>query len=465
MYEKFKFDRIPLSLINLDDRNPRIVTQTKLETEDEIVRYFFEHQDLGRFLKKIASEGRNPGAEQPYVIKTGKTYTVVEGNTRIATYKLLTGQISAPPEFASDVPLISNALKEGLLSVDCSIAPSRDALLPIMASAHFGNGDKSRWGYLGSRKAVYDEWQSGRSIQQLATAFDRKPALIRDLIVEYQLYLEALKLPWTNAEKAELLDPGVEFNPPVRFLQTSGHKSSTGISLDRVNMKVDFEAADSLAKFEHLVRKLVIESEKGMGATASYAEVFLDYHPAADPTDEANEAPAPTGTASGPDTTGGGSAPSPEAESADDVEAHGAEPVGAAGGSPKLKTGALFDYPVSNDSLVLKQVMKEAKSLNTKTFPAAGTALIRTLMEVLLKLIIDDQDGNKENKPLSLESSLNIAAGKSIVLAKSDKDILKEFAKSHLDYVNLGVHGNVVPNYHRLLSVRDCVDQFVKRNV
>jgi hypothetical protein len=41
-----------------------------------------------------------------------------------------------------------------------------------MASAHFGTGDKSKWGYLGSRKAVYDEWKSGKTLPKLAKLFN-----------------------------------------------------------------------------------------------------------------------------------------------------------------------------------------------------------------------------------------------------------------------------------------------------
>ena len=84
MFSKFKYERIPLSLIKLDERNPRIVTQEKLKTEEAILKYFFEHEDLAGFMKKLSSEGHNRGAERPYVVKDGKTYIVIEGNTRVA---------------------------------------------------------------------------------------------------------------------------------------------------------------------------------------------------------------------------------------------------------------------------------------------------------------------------------------------------------------------------------------------
>jgi len=462
VFSKFKYERIPLSLIKLDFKNPRIVTPENLKSEDEIVKYFFEHEGLSAFLKKIAHEGRNQGAERPYVVKIGKEYTVVEGNTRIATYKLLTGLLVAPNEYINAVPNVANAMKEDLMSVDCTIAPSRDSLLPIMANAHFGVGDKSKWGYLGSRKAVYDEWVGGKSIAQLAIAFDRKQGQIRDLILDYKLYQVALEYDWTAAERQALLDPSVEFNPPVRFLQTLGHKSAIGIDYDRVNLAVLFASDEAKRKFRHLVKKLVINSEKGVGATATYEGVFSDYIPETPPSsmsEDADDTPSSNGegegSASGDKSTSGGGA-SNDGDSSNSDTPHGGS---------KLKKGALFNYPASGSNLLIVQLMKEAKDINANKLPAAATALLRCIVEAILKSIIDDQNGNQQNKLLSLETALDICLGNTIQLGLDDKKILKEFKKSHLEYVNLGTHATVIPNTLRLMAARDCIDQFVMRNV
>jgi hypothetical protein len=101
-----------------------------------------------------------------------------------------------------------------------------------MANSHFGLGDKSRWGYLGSRKAVYEEWKTGKTTEELAHAFSRTKGEITELIIEYQLYLSALNLKWTTAERNKLENPSVAFNPPVRFLQGKGHKEKVGLSYD-----------------------------------------------------------------------------------------------------------------------------------------------------------------------------------------------------------------------------------------
>lgn len=100
-----KYDSVPLNDIALDDRNPRIVSQTPLSSQSEILAYLYENEDLEAFVKKIASEGKNLGAERPYVVKKGFGHIVIEGNTRIAAYKLLTGLVKPPSDHAGRCPI------------------------------------------------------------------------------------------------------------------------------------------------------------------------------------------------------------------------------------------------------------------------------------------------------------------------------------------------------------------------
>lgn len=453
MFEKFKYESVPLKDIVLDDRNPRIVSQTPLSTQGEIVSYLYENEDLEAFVKKIAAEGKNIGAERPYVIKKGATHIVIEGNTRIAAYKLLTGLVKPPKDYEGTVPHISEATKKHLLNVDCSVAPDRDALMPIMASAHFGTGDKSKWGYLGSRKAVFDEWKGGKTLPKLAKLFHVSQGEIKELILEYQLYLKALALQWTHTEKDILLKPNLAFNPPVRFLQSSGHKEKVGISYDTANLKVVFSGKEAEKKFKHLLAKLVISPTKGLGATATYDAVFADYGTAA------------AGKPSGGKKTGGVGSGGGGSSGGGTAGGAGGGKSGA-GGSAAPKPGTLFGYPVKkiNNALVA-QLMKEAKEINCKKYPAAATFLLRNIVETILKHIIDDQGANKTGQKLDLEGSLNLCIGNNVRLSHADNSILSEFKKDHLAYLNLGAHGNVIPNETRVLAARDTIDQFVKRHV
>ncbi len=64
MFAGFKYESLPLKDIALDERNPRIVSQTLLSTQKEILSYLYE-KDLEAFTKKIASEGRNSAQNAP----------------------------------------------------------------------------------------------------------------------------------------------------------------------------------------------------------------------------------------------------------------------------------------------------------------------------------------------------------------------------------------------------------------
>lgn len=441
MFAKFKFEPLPLGDINLDDRNPRLVVQKPLTTQEAILEYLFEHEDLITFIRRIAHNGKNKGAERPYVVKKGPKYTVVEGNSRIAAYKVLAGLMKAPGTYETQLPHASDDFKSSLLVVDCTIAPNRDSLLPIMADSHFGVGDKSKWGYLGSRKAIYDEHESGKSLVQLSRAFGVSQAEIVDYLVEYELYLEALKLTWTDAERQKLLDPRVQFNPPVRFLQTKGHKELVGLSYDRANLKVDFISSEAKLKFQHLVRRLVVNPQQGLGATAAYLDVFKDYAPPSPPTPPPiPPAPPPPSPPPGPP------APPPP-------------------GGPNLKTGALYNYPVKLHNNLLKQLMREASEINAKKLPASATFLLRNLLEALLKHLIDQSNANPSKAPLSLEGAILLCKGKNVPLSMDDKKILKDFEQHHLNYVNLGAHGNLVPHMDRVFQIRDGLDQFIRKNI
>lgn len=441
-FSSFKYESVPLKDILLDDRNPRLVTQTKLPSQKAILTYLYEHEALADLIQKIASEGRNQGAERPYVIKAGANYIVLEGNRRIAAYKVLTGLLAPPAGHSA--PHVTQATLASLANVDCAVAPDRGAVMPIMVSAHFGLGDKARWGYLGSRKAVYDEWKVSKNLVKVAKEFDLTLGEARNFVIEYLLYQKALSLSWTKNEKEELLKPGVAFNPPVRFLETKTHKEKMGISYDTANLKVVF-ASEADKKFKHLLKKLVISPVKGLGATATYEEVFADYGASGTTTK-----PSGGGTSSGGAGGKGSSA-------------------GTAGGGgstkPQKKSNALFAYEPTITNALVVQLMKEAKDIDSKRFPACATFLLRNVVESVLKHIIDDQKANSKGLALDLEGALNLCMSNAVSLPVTDKKILTQFKKDHVTYLNLGAHGNIIPNTDRVAAARDCIDQFIKKYV
>ena len=132
---------------------------------------------------------------------------------------------------------------------------------------------------------------------------------------------------------------------------------------------------------------------------------------------------------------------------------------------PPAKPDALFSYTPTTNNALMVQLMKEAREVNCKRFPACGTFLLRNIVEGVLKHIIDSQKANSAGKMLDLEGAINLCCSTFVHLHGDDKKVLKEFSKSHLAYLNLGSHASVIPNADRLASARDCIDQFIKKYV
>jgi hypothetical protein len=246
-----------------------------------------------------------------------------------------------------------------------------------------------------------------------------------------------------------LLKPAVAFNPPVRFLQTSGHKDKMGISYDTANLKVKF-SKDADKKFKHLLKKLVINPVRGLGATATYESVFADYG---------------TATSTGKGSSSSGGATSSGSGSSSSGPSTSSSGGSSSGGTGSSKSGGLFGYSATINNGLIKQLMKEAKDINCKKFPAAATFLLRNIVESILRHIIDGQKANKSGGTLDLEGCLNLCASNHVNLPNTDKKILGEFKKDHLSFLNLGAHGNVIPHETRVFAARDTIDQFVKKYV
>ncbi|MEG9268027.1 hypothetical protein [Qipengyuania sp. Mu-71] len=452
MFSKFSYEQLPLASIDLDSQNPRLVGDADFTSETEIVDYLFEHEALADLISKIVAEGKNRGAEQPYVIKakSKNRYIVIEGNRRVASYKLLTGELTAPAEYADKVPDISDEFADTLRVVDVTIAPSRSSLDKIVARAHFGRGEKERWKYLGNRQAIYKRWKDGEKLLSLSRTFEISKSDVRDYLIEYLIYLEALKLDWTPSEREKLTDPKLQFNPPIRFLQTSGHRSAIGMTIDRTNVSVDFKDSESKSKFKHLIWKMLLDEDANVKATSDWDAVFSDYQS----NDEAGEEEGGQSSDSGN-----------EASDENGQDKEGDDPSEDSKSKYSPKKYALFEYDVTIKSGLLEQLMYEAGRLSANSYPASATSLLRSVVEALLKHIIDENDANKNDVQLSLEKSLDLCLSNAVQLSKPDKKILKNFKKDHLDYLNLGVHGNVIPHRDRTLAARNSIDPFVKKHI
>ena len=231
-------------------------------------------------------------------------------------------------------------------------------------------------------------------------------------------------------------------------MQTGGHRKKVGIDYDKIHIIIKFTDAESKHKFKHLIKKLVLKQEKGLGATSSYEDVFSDY----------TEKNTSKGKSSGKKSKTESAAKKDESTVIDEEESPKTPPI-------KTNTNSLFSYAASKNNSLLKQLMEEAAAIHIQKLPASATMLLRMIVEVTLKQLIEEKSANSENKSLDLEGAINLSLNNGLGLSSEQKKVLKEFKNQHLDHLNLAAHANVKPNKERLSMARDCIDQFIKSSV
>ena len=89
-------DPVPIGRIFLDLTNPRHV---ELATEDEVIEYLCDNEDVWSLARDIAQIGLNPLERVALIPVRGQkdAFTMAEGNRRLCALKLLADPDRAPP--------------------------------------------------------------------------------------------------------------------------------------------------------------------------------------------------------------------------------------------------------------------------------------------------------------------------------------------------------------------------------
>ncbi|KHF27823.1 hypothetical protein LR68_03374 [Anoxybacillus sp. BCO1] len=99
--------------LQLDEQNPRFVAnQQKNLTQEEIVHYLLEYEDISALAKSINDYGGLLPGERLLVIYENNNYIVLEGNRRTAAMKLLLDPSLVPNEYKNEFPIITDICKK-----------------------------------------------------------------------------------------------------------------------------------------------------------------------------------------------------------------------------------------------------------------------------------------------------------------------------------------------------------------
>ncbi len=127
---------LPVDELRLDAENPRLPERVRGRPQSEILRFLYENGVLEEIAQSFMDHGffRN----EPLIVirENGQSYTVIAGNRRLATLKVLRGA----PE-ADDLNLLvesSPGRIEQLAEVPCFVVSSRDEIRAYVGFRHIG---------------------------------------------------------------------------------------------------------------------------------------------------------------------------------------------------------------------------------------------------------------------------------------------------------------------------------------
>ena len=130
-----KPEQVALPRLFLDDQNPRLSSH-EARTQDAILEVLAREMSLGELALSIAANGFYETERLLVVPREEDTYTVVEGNRRLAAVQLLMDGKKRQRTKTTDFPRISDGLRRELQTLPISVFQDRKQLWPYLGFRH-----------------------------------------------------------------------------------------------------------------------------------------------------------------------------------------------------------------------------------------------------------------------------------------------------------------------------------------
>ena len=170
----------------LDKENPRLRSTIADNSQIELLRTLYSEMAVDEVALSIAANGFFP--EEPLLViehkptlgKSPTTYTVIEGNRRLAAVRLLTDDKMRKEINANDLPKITIEAKKKLHRLPCIVYPSRKALWQFLGFRHI-NGVKPWDSYSKANYVAEVHEKYGVSLDEIARKIGDKHSTVTRL--------------------------------------------------------------------------------------------------------------------------------------------------------------------------------------------------------------------------------------------------------------------------------------------
>ena len=209
-------DSVPLSSLDLDPDNSRLMLRESLKN-DELIARLVEQEEALDLAREIVRDGGLHPHETVVVVKKGRRYLVLEGNRRTAASLILLNPSILPSSQRGRIPDVSDALKDRLRTVRVVIAPNVAEAAPLVAALHTKRGKKP-WSAAAKAFHLGRLADEGLTVHAIANGQKLSPGAVKKAILSHRLLGVATSTPGlTKEEKQHLSDPRLKLNPFTRF--------------------------------------------------------------------------------------------------------------------------------------------------------------------------------------------------------------------------------------------------------
>lgn len=191
-------NQVLLPRLFLDDRNPRLSSHD-VHTQDAILDVLAREMSLGELALSIAANGFYETERLLVVPREEDTYTVVEGNRRLAAVQLLLDEKKRQNTKTTDFPRISDELRRELQTLPISVFQDRKQLWPYLGFRHV-NGPRD-WDSFAKAQYIADVHENYKiSIEEITERIGDQFSTAVRMYLGYRLVRQAQEAGVFSAE-------------------------------------------------------------------------------------------------------------------------------------------------------------------------------------------------------------------------------------------------------------------------
>lgn len=216
----FTYEWIDLNKLTLDTKNPRFASSKLVEsstqlTQEDIIRYLWEKEQVCSLANGIAKNKGLHGAELIACVKENNQYVVLEGNRRVCACKLLCDRSLVPSDNKSNLEFIDDETAKNLSKLYVVLYNDRSSAQRYLSDRHI-NGAK-KWSALEKNNFYYNLFNEHHSVSAVEQITYDKPSAIRNSIRKYQFFMDVVEALRKNGTLVNIED--IDYLPMVdRFM-------------------------------------------------------------------------------------------------------------------------------------------------------------------------------------------------------------------------------------------------------